>query len=242
MLQLSYILLFVALLSIILWIVNIAMKRNGTPSPRRNRTMTVIAISVLSWVAIQFAVWKTGFYYDLSLPPRIPLFMILPLFLFTGIFLYRNRNNSILNAIPIYLPIAYQSFRAFIELLFYFTFLRGILPVQVTFEGANYDVLLGISAIFMGLYAYRANASKKVLIAWNIIGIGVVAFAAFTFITSFYFPSIWVNTAVSEEFNQFPYLLLPTFFMPSAIFMHILSIIQLRNMSGKTNSYKILAA
>jgi len=228
MLQLSYVLLFVILLSIILWIVNLAMMRISLPTQRRKRTLGIIIITLLTWVTAQFALSKTGFYLDLSLPPRIPLFMIVPLFLFTAIFLFSNKRSKILNAIPIHLPVAYQSFRAFIEVLFYFTFLKGILPVQVTFEGANYDVLLGISAIFMGIYASRASASKKALIAWNVLGIGVVAFAAFTFITSFYFPSFWGNTEISQEFNQFPFLLLPAFFMPSAIFMHVLSIIQLK--------------
>jgi len=229
MLQLSYILLFVLLLSIILWIVNLAMQKNSLPIQKRKRTLGIIIISLLTWVIVQFSVSKTGFYLDLSLPPRIPLFMILPLFLFTAIFLFTNKGSKILNAIPIHLPVAYQSFRAFIEVLFYFTFLKGILPVQVTFEGANYDVLFGLSAIFMGIYASRAGASKKVLIAWNVLGIAVVAFAAFTFISSFYFPSFWGDIAAPEGFNKFPFLLLPAFFMPSAIFMHILSIIQLSN-------------
>jgi fatty acid desaturase len=162
----------------------------------------------------------------------MPLFIILPLFLFTFVFLIRNKKSEVLLNVPKHIPIAYQSFRAFIEVIFYFTFLKGILPVQVTFEGANYDVLFGISAVFVGIYSFKKNASKRALIIWNVIGIGVVAFAAFTFITSFYFPSIWGldDSQLSQEFNQLPYLLLPLFFMPSAIFMHVLSIIQLKQL------------
>ncbi|OIQ15809.1 MAG: hypothetical protein BM557_10955 [Flavobacterium sp. MedPE-SWcel] len=161
--------------------------------------------------------------------------MIAPVFLFTIIFMYKNRNSSVLDKLPTHVPIFYQSFRAFIEVLFYFTFTQGILPKQVTFDGYNYDVLLGISAIFMGFYAMRKNASKKLLIVWNIIGIGIVLFAAFIFITSFYVPSVWGESTefISQEFNQFPFLLLPTFLMPSAIFVHILSITQLRKQSNR---------
>ncbi|QYJ67400.1 hypothetical protein [Flavobacterium litorale] len=156
--------------------------------------------------------------------------MIIPLFLFTVIFLFKNRNSNILKNLPIHIPIFYQSFRAVIEVLFYYTFLAEILPVQATFHGYNYDVLLGISALFIGLYAMQKNASKKLLIAWNIVGIAIVLFAAFIFITSFYAPSVWGTSTkfILREFNQFPFLLLPTFFMPSAIFVHVLSIIQLR--------------
>ncbi len=227
MIPLSYFLLFVVLLSILLWMVNLSMKKLGRSPKNRQRAMGIILATLFGWLAIQFAIDQTGFYLSSALPPRIPLLMILPVFLFTGIFLFWKRNSEVLHAIPIYIPIAYQSFRAVIEVLFYFTFLQGILPIQVTFEGANYDVLLGISAIVMGFYAYRSSASKKILIAWNFLGIGVILFAAFTFVTSLYFPEFWGTGGFSDRFIHFPFLLLPSFFMPSAIFMHVLSIVQL---------------
>lgn len=227
MIKASYILLFVILLTILLWGLNNALLKRGSTTTKRNRILLLTLIGILSWLTLQFFIWSTGFYYDLSLPPRIPLFMVFPVFLFTFLFLNRNRNHKVLTAIPIALPIAIQSFRAVIEVLFYFTFLNHILPIQVTFEGSNYDVLIGLSAIVMAVYANRPNSSRKILLIWNVLGILVVLFAAFIFITSFYMPAIWGNTGIPLEFNQFPYLLLPTFLMPFAVFLHALSIIQL---------------
>ncbi|WP_420603566.1 hypothetical protein [Flagellimonas sp.] len=235
MIKASYVLLFVILLVILLWTLNNAMKKIGVVHPKRNSALAITFIGIFSWLALQLFVWNTGFYYNLSLPPRIPLFMVFPVLLFIVLFLFRNRNHSIIAAIPIALPVAVQSFRAVIEVLFYFTFLSGVLPIQVTFEGANYDVLIGLSAIAIAIYASRPNASSKVLIAWNIIGILVVLFAAFIFITSFYFPAIWGNTGIPIAFNQFPYLLLPTFLMPFAVFLHVLSIIQLTRKTSSKN-------
>ncbi|MEO0583494.1 MAG: hypothetical protein AAF135_14820 [Bacteroidota bacterium] len=235
MLEFAYILLFVTLMGVILWMARLAMRKMEVPLSTQRRRLVTILLGVLGWIAIQIALSTAGIYDDLSLPPRIPLLMILPLFVFAFVFLNRNKQSPILHAIPIHIPIVYQSFRAVIEVLFYFTFVAGILPIQVTFGGANYDVLLGISAIFVGLYAYRTDASPKLLIAWNILGIAVVGFAAFTFISSFYFPEIWGDGEPNLAFNRFPFLLLPSFFMPSAIFMHLLSIVQLRR-SMKTDA------
>ncbi|WP_420320892.1 hypothetical protein [Flagellimonas sp.] len=227
MIKTSYVLLFGVLLLILLWVLNNGLKKNGVLASKRNQITFLTALGIFTWLALQYFIWTTGFYYDLSLPPRIPLFMVLPVFLFIVFFMFGNRNHKVLASIPIALPIAVQSFRAVIEVLFYFTFIQGILPIQVTFEGANYDVLIGLSAIVMAVYANRPNASKKVLLAWNFIGTLVVLFAAFIFITSFYFPSIWGETGIPIGFNQFPYLLLPTFLMPFAVFLHVLSITQL---------------
>lgn len=229
MLKFAYSILFIILLITILFFYAKALKKNQNTSSSIKKKLLIVLAVISGWLLVQYLIHQTGFYHTLTLPPRIPLFMIAPLFLFSFIFLLKNRKSNVLNNIPLEIPIAYQSFRAIIEVLFYYTYVQGILPIQVTFEGANYDVLLGISAILVGVYARKKNASIRFLIAWNIIGIGVVAFAAFTFVTSFYFPSIWGQTdsIVIQEFNQFPFLLLPLFFMPSAVFMHLVSIIQL---------------
>ena len=229
MIKLSYLLLFIALWTIIMFVYNGLLQKHSVVPKTRLKRITTASLVLFAWLGIQFALSESGFYLPLDMPPRIPLLMILPLMLFIVTFLRKHKNNPLLLTLPIYVPIAYQSFRLIIELMFHQTYEAGILPVNVTFEGANYDILIGITAIPMGIYAYRKSASKRLLLIWNYLGIAVVAFAAFTFISSFYFPSVWGagTKHISLEFNQFPYLILPTFFMPSAIFMHILSIIQL---------------
>jgi len=227
MLKAAYVLLLIMLFGLILFVFNSAMKKNKIASKSRIKNLIAIVLGLTMWLTIQYTLSEVGFYTNTTLPPRIPLFMIFPLFLFSILFFIKFKKNTTLYSIPLHIPIAYQSFRLLIEILFYFTFLQGILPIQVTFEGVNYDVFIGVSAIFMALYAFKKNASKRILIIWNVIGIGVVAFAAFVFITSFYFPHIWNQQNTPQEFNQFPFLLLPAFFMPSAIFVHVLSITQL---------------
>ncbi len=228
MLASMYLLLFLFLVFVLIY----WFRRGMRSSDLDNKTIqkyTLIGVGCISlWVLFQYGLSLTGFYQNMSLPPRLPLAMIIPLVLFSIIFLVRNKKSKILKNIPIHVPIAYQSFRAAIEVLFYFTFMKGLLPEQVTFAGANFDVLIGITAVFMAFYAARPHASKKILLLWNYVGIAVVGFAAFTFVSSFYFPSFWgENARISKEFGQFPYLLLPAFIMPSAIFVHIFSILQL---------------
>lgn len=235
MLELGYIVLLVTLLSVISFQLNKAFVKQKVPANVRKRNFLIFFGVLSSWFVMQHFIIQSQFYHNLTLPPRIVLCIILPLFIFTGLFLYRHRNNAVLHSIPIEVPILYQSFRAVIEVLFYFSFVRELLPVHVTFEGYNMDILLGISAIPMFFYSLRKTASKKVLIAWNVIGIFVVGWAAFVFTTTNYFPQIWgyEESIFPTGFLRFPFMFLPCFFMPSAIFVHVLSIVQLTRKETK---------
>lgn len=228
--EIAFILLFISLWLVILFNFNKTLGNLEYSTKQRLKKTGLIIGVLLIWIILQSTISSSGFYDDTNLPPRIVIFQILPLFLFTFIFLISNKKHKILNAIPVYLPIAYQSFRVIIELYFHQLYKQGILPQQVTYSGYNFDIVFGASAIFMALYAYRKTPSKRVLLIWNLLGITVVLNAAFTFITSFYFPQIWGSNEpeLAEIFLRFPYQLLPSFFMPSAVFFHVLSIVQLK--------------
>ena len=60
---------------------------------RKKRKFTVVTGLTL-WLVYVFLLSKSGFLEDLSLPPRFVLMMILTLFIFNGLFLYKNRNEK----------------------------------------------------------------------------------------------------------------------------------------------------
>ncbi|MCH7524563.1 MAG: hypothetical protein IIC74_06030, partial [Bacteroidetes bacterium] len=178
MLETAWGFLFTILLGIILWGYNSAMKKINIDKKTRLKRLGLILSVASLWLLYVFAVVQSGILSDASMPPKFPLLIIAPLFIFTGIFLFRKRNSTILHAIPSGLPIAYQSFRAVIEVLFYFTFLKGLFPEVATFSGYNYDILLGLSAPVVVYFSYKKANSEKLLIAWNILGLLIVAIAA----------------------------------------------------------------
>ncbi len=136
--------------------------------------------------------------------------------------------------IPKELPVYFQSFRILVELLLLYTFREGIIPISATFEGLNFDILMGISAIPMGYFVFRKKEFNLILAkAWNILGIGMILFVALIIGTSLYFPALWGNNPVliNGEFMLFPYVLVPVLLAPMAIFMHIVSLRQLKKQS-----------
>ena len=231
-LKLSYIGLTAIMLIILLFIGNHAINKSITEQKNRNKKKSILVILLLIWQLYLYLLASSGFLADFSFPPRFVLFMILPLFIFIGVFLSRNRKKKWIQTIPLIWLATYQSFRIIIETLFVYTVAVGILHKNVTIQGYNYDMVFAYTSLIIALVIYKSKQlPKRLILAWNYLGLLVIAVIISLFITTIYFPQIYgSNTAIFPvDFGLYPYALVPGFLMPSAVFIHVLSIIQIKN-------------
>jgi len=197
---------------------------------KKKRKATVL-IGLTLWQVYVFLLSKSGLLEDLSFPPRFVLLMILPLFIFTGVFLYKNRNEQWIKVIPPHRLAYYQSFRIGIETIFVYTVAAGILHSNVTIEGYNMDMIFAFSAPVIGTIIYKKGMpSLRLINIWNYFGLAVIASIIFLFITSMYAPQIYGSEVglLSSQLGTYPFTLVAGFLMPSAIFIHVLSLVQAR--------------
>jgi len=199
----------------------------------KNKKLLLLVGGLVIWQLYQLAIGASGFLTDFSLPPRFLFCLVLPAFLFTGIFLTKNRKKDWIMAIPEEWLTYIQSFRILVETLFVYSVTAEVLHPLVTIEGYNFDMLFGASAIVMWLFTYKIKLlQKSLLIVWNYLGIAVLASVIFLFVSSVYFPNIWGETEMMpKDFATSPYVLVAGFLMPAAIFIHVLSIIRLNRES-----------
>jgi hypothetical protein len=181
---------------------------------------------------------SNGFFTDFSkLPPRPALAMLIPLPIIILI-AFSKTGTQLLQTLPSHWLVLMQSFRIIVELLLLFAFMAGKLPVQMTFEGRNFDVVTGVLALPVGyLIARKKSYASKLGIAFNILGIlllsNILVIAVLSMPTSIrYFMNEPSNTLV----GQFPFILLPGALVPIAYTMHIFS---LRQLLAKQNKMDI---
>ncbi len=229
-LKFSYILLTIIVLLII---IRIGFKTiNKTFSKKKKITKKKIQLitGLLLWQAYIIAIGISKVLETFELPPRLPLFLILPTFLFTGIFLYKNRNNTWIKNISPESLIYFQTFRIAVETIFVFSVTAGVLVKDVTIEGYNYDMVLAFTAPFIAYLVFKKkNLPVRIAILWNYLGLVILASVIVIFITNIYMPELYEESKslMPLEFTKYPYTLVAGFLMPSAVFFHILSIIQL---------------
>ena len=101
-----------------------------------------ITTSILSW---------SGVLSDFStFPPKLIIVLIIPLV--TIIWLVRTKEvKEILIHTPPESIIWIQSFRIVVEILLWRLYVDNLAPIQMTFEGRNFDILSGLTAISGGV-------------------------------------------------------------------------------------------
>ncbi len=205
------------------------LKKTNWEKSMQNKIFFGTTFILLTWIVLLTILSYKGFFTDFSkLPPRPALAMFIPLPI---IFLiaFSKRGTQLLQTVPSHWLVFMQSFRVIVELLLLFAFIAGKLPVQMTFEGRNFDVITGVLALPVAyLLARRKSYASKLAIAFNIIGIllllNILVIAVLSMPTSIrYFMNEPSNTLVA----QFPFILLPGVLVPIAYTMHIFSLRQL---------------
>ena len=192
---------------------------------RKKTLRNKIIVGLLVWMIVVSALSLSGFIKDFSVfPPRIMIVLVVPLV--TILFLtFSGSIKEILKHIPPRNLIRLQFFRAFVEILLWMLFIENLLPVQMTFEGRNFDIIAGLTA---PVIAYLFNGNKNVMIVWNIIGLGlllnIVTIAILSLPTPF---RIFMNEPANTIVAYFPIVFLPAFLVPLAYTLHFFSLRQL---------------
>jgi len=119
--------------------------------------------------------------------------------------------------------IGIQAFRLPLELLMHRAATTGLMPVQMSYSGWNFDILTGTLAIVVAWIAARSPQSRRIVFAWNLLGtlllINIVTIAIASLPMFAAFGPDRLNTWVADP----PYVFLPTVLVPAAVFGHALT-------------------
>jgi hypothetical protein len=187
---------------------------------RRAAVGAAVVIAVL--MVAEYGLAASGILREWSRrPPPIMPAVIMPVLLALVTPLTRL-GARIAASTPFAAIIAIQAFRFPLELVMHRAATSGLMPVQMSYSGRNFDVLTGILAIVVAWIAARAARPRGIVIAWNLLGtlllanIVTVAIASMPMFAAF--GADRLNTWVADP----PYVFLPTVLVPAAVFGHML--------------------
>jgi hypothetical protein len=203
----------------------LALPKTSLSTQQQKKFIRNLLIVLFSWFAFiyiwsRFGILSNFELFPLNAAPVILIPLITILF-----FSFSKSVKEILPHIPQENIIKLQVFRFYVEVLLWALFASALLPIQMTFEGHNFDVITGVSAMGVAWLITKNKFPRIAIILWNIMGLGllvnIVIIALLSMPTPFrYFMNEPANTIVTE----FPISFLPAFLVPLAYMLHILSL------------------
>ncbi len=193
-----------------------------------HRSGLVLAL-ILAWLAIQSIIGFIGFYLNTNTTPPRFLLLVPPAISFVVIFSFTVSGKKFLDGLDIRMLTLLHVVRLPVEIVLFYVFKAKLIPELMTFEGANFDVISGLSAPIMYYLVFISkSAGKRVLLFWNIICsallVNVLTIAAFSATTPFQqFGFDQPNIGV----GYFPFVLLPAIIVPIVLISHLAAIRQL---------------
>jgi hypothetical protein len=143
----------------------------GTAAAAARSKAVRVAIATTVWLALTGAVSGGGVLEHAVLPPPLALFLVASLAV--AVLAARSSlGTRLIQGLPIAALVGLQAFRLPLEIVLHSWKNQGVIPVQMTFEGHNFDILTGVLAIATSVYLYRAgeHASRSVVLAFNVVG------------------------------------------------------------------------
>ena len=119
--------------------------------------------------------------------------------------------------------VGYQVFRVPLEWVLHELYSEGVIPVQMTYAGQNFDIVTGVLAAALALWIRAGHRTVWLAIVWNIMGlallVNIVAIAILSTPVPFRY---FMNDPPNLLPGTFPYVWLPAFLVQAALFGHLL--------------------
>jgi hypothetical protein len=191
-------------------------------TPDRGR-FGVLAMVLVLWLAVPAVLASRGL-LDRYSPPPTPGFVLVGLLtLGTVVLAFSSFGSRLAAAIPLAGLVGYQVFRVPLEWVLHRLYAEGVIPVQMTYAGQNFDVVTGVLAAALALWLRAGHRTVWPVLAWNILGLALLLNIVTIAILSTPVPfRYFMNEPPNLLPSTFPYVWLPTFLVQAALFGHLL--------------------
>lgn len=185
------------------------------------------ALVIIGWLVLNAILSLNGFYQETNtLPPHFVL-AIIPAVIAIIFLLSTKKGNHWLQHVNLRSLTLLSIVRIPVELVLFWLYQYKAVPQLMTFTGANFDIISGITAPVMYFLCFRNDhlTKPKLLLAWNIICLLLVLNVMIRGVLSA--PFVFQQFAFDQPniaVLYFPFVWLPSFIVMTVLFSHLFAI------------------
>lgn len=190
----------------------LAEHRVGSNAGTVSRAAIGAFVATALWMGLTAAAAASGAFarFDARPPPILGLFV--GLFAVSAGVSFSRVGGRLAEGLPVAVLVGAQSFRLPLELLLHEATREGVMPVQMSFAGWNFDIVTGATAVIVAMLAAAGRAPRALILAWNAMGTALLATILGIAIAST--PAVHAFGTAPRELNTFvayfPFVWLPS--------------------------------
>jgi hypothetical protein len=217
-------------------------ERLSLPAARGKRAAAIVAVVLAAWLTLTGALALGGFFARVNaLPPPFVFGVAPPVVLVIALAAWR-KSRAWLKAVPESWAVGFQAFRLPVELVLFALAQRGLVPTAMSYEGRNFDILVGLTAPLVAYFCLvRRGGSRRLAVAWNFMGLALLTNVVTIAVMSGPGPLRRLTDDVPNLVpTLFPFAWLAYFLVPLALLGHIVSLMQLAGQERAVGAPRIL--
>ena len=189
-------------------------------SGRRPAILT--ALVCVGWMRLTNYAALTGRLRDWNATPPPFALLVIAIVVLAVALAASPIGRRLATGIPLWILVLVQGFRLPLELAMHAMYERGVMPVQMSYSGQNFDILTGASAIVVAGLLRLGVGGRLTTAVWNVLGlmllINIVTVAILSTPRFAWFGPDRLNTWVFDS----PYVWLPAVMVLAALAGHLL--------------------
>jgi hypothetical protein len=195
------------------------LHHNTTASLRFTGAM---AVACGLWLLATWEVAESGWIAQFDRRPPPFALVLVAVFSASALLAFGPFGRRLLGGIPIWAIVLTQAFRLPLELVMHQAAVEGVMPVQMSFSGWNFDITTGATALVVAPILATGYGGRMLVLTWNTLGtlllINILTIALLSSPVFAAFGPERLNTFVAYP----PFIWLPTVMVVCAITVHMI--------------------
>ena len=226
----AFILIPVMLAATLAWATFTAWRRSGTTESAARRAAVIVAVDSAAWMALTWVAALSGILQRWDRTPPPFLFVIVGMVAISLILAFGRVGTRIAQYIPLWTLVAIQGFRLPLELAMHALVARGIMPIQMSYSGRNFDIVTGATAIVVAMLAKQGLGGRRLVAAWNVLGLALLVNVVSVAIASMPMLRLFGDDRVVTFVTYPPFVWLPAVMVLAALAGHLVIFRALRRL------------
>jgi hypothetical protein len=200
----------------------------GYPRAQTNRLQIGLALGTVAWLALSLWVSAAGVLRHFEWKPPPMLLFVSVVFVLAGWLAFSWVGDLVVRHTSWVALVGLQGFRLPLEILMHRAYVEGIMPVQMSYSGRNFDIITGLTGIALAIALRRYRVPRWIIGGWNVLGsvllINILVIAVVSMPMFHRFGMDRLNVWVAEP----PFVWLPAVLVLTALAGHLIIFRKLR--------------